>query len=129
MLLRTLLRDKSSMNLSKEHVFLAGRNSSLHSTNMYSHLSRLPFSSIHSLCKVLHNVTGTGKRDIFAHTMVFQYKCCCSKTRHIFILKKNNFGLNGIYNSAYTHTKFEELNALLTGQARCLKTGNTSTLF
>ena len=25
-------------------------------------------------------VTGSGKRDNFAHTIIFQYKCCCSKT-------------------------------------------------
>ena len=40
-------------------------------------------------------VTGSGKRDIFAHTMIFQYKRCCSKTSNIFysLTKKKFFGL------------------------------------
>ena len=60
--------------------------------------------------------------EIIWQTMIFQYKRCCSKKRNIIYYAKKIFWLNGIYNSAYTHTKFEELNALLTGQARCLKT-------
>ena len=28
-------------------------------------------------------VTGSGKRDIFAQTMIFQYKRCCSKKRNM----------------------------------------------
>ena len=45
-------------------------------------------------------VTGSGKRDIFAQTMIFQYKRCCSKRRNYYLLfKKNFFWLNGIYNS------------------------------
>ena len=35
-------------------------------------------------------VTGSGKRDIFAHTVIFQYKCC-SKTPNTFY--KFVFGL------------------------------------
>ena len=67
-------------------------------------------------------VTGSGKRDIFAQTMIFQYKRCSNKRNIIYSSKNFFFGLNGVYNSAYTQTKFNELNALLTGQARCLKT-------
>ena len=29
-------------------------------------------------------MTGSGKRDIFTHTVIFQYKHCCSKTTNIF---------------------------------------------
>ena len=69
-------------------------------------------------------VTGSGKRDIFAQTMIFQYKRCCSKKLNIiYYSKKFFFWLNGIYNSLPTLTpNFSKLNALLTGQARCLKT-------
>ena len=68
-------------------------------------------------------VTGSGKRYTMAHTMIFLYKCCCSKTRNIFYsLKKKFFWLRYLQLFAYTHAKFEELNVLLTGQARCLKT-------
>ena len=40
-------------------------------------------------------VTGSGKRDIFAQTMIFQYKHCCSKKRNIIYhsKEKNFFGL------------------------------------
>ena len=39
-------------------------------------------------------MTGSGKRDIFAQTMIFQYKRCCSKKRNIiYYSKKNFFGL------------------------------------
>ena len=47
-------------------------------------------------------VTGSGKRDIFTQTMIFQYKRCCSKKRNITFL--NFFWLNGIYNSLPTLT-------------------------
>ena len=74
-------------------------------------------------------VTGSGKRYIVVHTMIFLYKRCCSKTRNTFYSLKKKFFLGlGIYNSAYTHAKFEELNVLLIGQARCLKTA-TETFF
>ena len=69
-------------------------------------------------------VTGSGKRYTIAHTMIFLYKHCCSKTRNIFYsLKKlgGGGGLRYLQLFAYTHAKFEELNILLTGQAR-LKT-------
>ena len=36
-------------------------------------------------------VTGSGKRDIFAQTMIFQYKRCCSKNVILFIIQKKNF--------------------------------------
>ena len=51
-------------------------------------------------------VTGSGKRDIFARTMIFRYKRCCSKTRSIFYSLKKFFFflLNGIYNSLPTLT-------------------------
>ena len=67
----------------------------------------------------LKYVTGSGKRYTNAHTMIFLYKRCCSKTRNIFYSLKTNFG--GL-SFAYTDAKFEELNVLLTGQARSLKT-------
>ena len=40
-------------------------------------------------------VTGSEKRYIVAHTMIFLYKRCCSKTRNIFysLKKKFFFGL------------------------------------
>ena len=39
-------------------------------------------------------VTGSGKRDIFAQTMIFLYKRCCSKKHNIiYYSKKNFFGL------------------------------------
>ena len=56
-------------------------------------------------------MTGSGKRDNCAHTMICQYKCCCSKTPFI------HFGLGYLQLFGYTHAKFEELSALLTGQA------------
>ena len=40
-------------------------------------------------------MTGSGKRDIFAQTMIFQYKLCCSKKRNTvkaFILAGLKFG-------------------------------------
>ena len=42
--------------------------------------------------KCLHeiNVTGSGKRDMFAHIMIFLYKRC-SKTRNIFYSLKKIF--------------------------------------
>ena len=68
-------------------------------------------------------MTGYEKRYIVAHTMIFLYKRCCSKTRNIFYsLKKIFFWLRYLQLFAYTHAKFEELNVLVTGQARCLKT-------
>ena len=67
-------------------------------------------------------VTGSEKRYIVAHIMIFLYKRCCSKTRNAFYsLKKIFFWLRYLQLFAYTHAKFEELNVLLTGQARCLK--------
>ena len=36
-------------------------------------------------------VTGSGKRDIFAQTMIFQYKRCCSKNVILFIIQKKIF--------------------------------------
>ena len=36
-------------------------------------------------------VTGSGKRDIFAQTMIFQYKRCCSKNVILFIIPKKIF--------------------------------------
>ena len=50
-------------------------------------------------------VTGSEKRYIVAHKMIFLYKRCCSKTRNIFysLKKKKNCGL-GIYNSLPTLT-------------------------
>ena len=57
-------------------------------------------------------VTGSAKRYVVALTMIFLYKRC-SKTRSIFYsLKTIFFGL----------AVSKELNALLTCQARCLKT-------
>ena len=68
-------------------------------------------------------VTGSTKRYTNAQAMLFLYKCCCSKTRNIFYsLKKNFLGLRYLQLFAYTHAKIEELNVLLTGQARSLKT-------
>ena len=68
-------------------------------------------------------MTGSAKRYTNAHTMIFLYKRCCSKTRNIFYsLKKNWGGLRYLQLFAYTHAKIEELNVLLTGQARSLKT-------
>ena len=32
--------------------------------------------------EISRDVTGSGKRDIFAQTMIFQYKRCCSKKRY-----------------------------------------------
>ena len=72
---------------------------------------------------ILTYVTGSGKRYTIAHIMIFLYKRCCSKTRNIFCsVKKKFFWLRYLQLFAYTHAKFEELNVLLTGQARCLKT-------
>ena len=72
-----------------------------------------------------NHVTGSGKRYTNAHTMIFLYKRC-SKTRNIFYsLKKiggGGGGLRYLQLFAYTHAKFEELNVLLTGQVRSLKT-------
>ena len=68
-------------------------------------------------------VTGSAKRYTNAHTMIFLYKRCCSKTRNIsYSLKKKFGGLRYLQLFAYTHAKIEELNVLLTGQARSLKT-------
>ena len=68
-------------------------------------------------------MTGPGKRYTKEHTMIFLYKRCCSKTRNIFYsLQKKKWGLRYLQLFAYTHAKFEELNVLLTGQARNLKT-------
>ena len=69
------------------------------------------------LKRVIYNiyVTGSGKRVNFAHTMIFQYKRCCSTTPF------NVFGL-AVSTILRLHSQFEELNVLLTGQACCLKT-------
>ena len=68
-------------------------------------------------------VTGSAKRYTNAHTMIFLYKRCCSKTRNVFYsLKKIVLGLKYLQLFAYIHAKIEELNVLLTGQARSLKT-------
>ena len=65
-----------------------------------------------------YNVTGSGKRDNFAHTMIFSISIVV--LRHLIFL---TFWRSGIYNSLATlMPNFEELNALLTGQACCLKT-------
>ena len=78
---------------------------------------------VRDLFKEIRYVTGSGKRYTNAHTMIFLYKRCCSKTCNIFYsLKINVWGLRYLQLFAYTHAKFEELNVLLTGQARCLKT-------
>ena len=53
--------------------------------------------------------------------MIFLYKRCYSKTRNIFLFIKKILGGGGLRYLqlfAYTHAKFEELNVLLTGQAR-----------
>ena len=74
-------------------------------------------------------VTGCGKRYIVVHTLIFLYKRCCSKTRNTFYsLKKKNVWLRYLQLFSYTHAKVEEMNILLTGQARCLKTA-TLTFF
>ena len=80
--------------------------------------------SFPEICPILWlYVTGSEKRYIVAHNMIFLYKRCCSKTRNIFYsLKKLFFLLRYLQLFAYTHAKFEELYVLLTGQARCLKT-------
>ena len=65
-------------------------------------------------------VTGSAKRYTNVHTMIFLYKRCYSN-----IFYSLNIFLGGIRYLqlfAYTHAKFEELNVLLTGQARSLKT-------
>ena len=52
-------------------------------------LSECPFQTLgHSYVFVIFNytslyVTGSGKRDIFAQTMIFLYKRCCLKKRNI----------------------------------------------
>ena len=67
--------------------------------------------------------TGSAKRYTNAQAMIFLYKRCYSKTRNIFYsLKKIFLGLRYLQLFAYTHAKIEELNVLLTGQARSLKT-------
>ena len=67
-------------------------------------------------------MTGSAKRYTNAHTMIFLYKRCCSNTRNLFYSLKNFFGgLRYLQLFAYTHAKIEELNVLLTGQARSLK--------
>ena len=38
-------------------------------------------------------MTGSGKRDIFAQTMIFQYKRCSKKRNIIYYSKKIFFGL------------------------------------
>ena len=43
--------------------------------------------------EVLVYVTGSGKRDIFVQTMIFQYKRCCSKKRNIIYYSKIFFVL------------------------------------
>ena len=53
------------------------------------------FQEIHEVNQ-FHNhtqayVTGSGKRDIFAQTMIFQYKRCCSKKCNIIYYSKNFF--------------------------------------
>ena len=49
-------------------------------------------------------VTGSGKRDIFAQTMIFQYKRCCSKKRNIiYYSKKICFGLT-VSTTLYLHS-------------------------
>ena len=46
----------------------------------------------HNFCDIiLPYVTGSGKRDIFAQTMIFQYKRCCSKKRNIIYYSKKFF--------------------------------------
>ena len=68
-------------------------------------------------------VTGSAKRYTNAQAMIFLYKRCCSKTRNIFYALKKIFGgLRYLQLFAYTHAKIEELNVLLSGQARSLKT-------
>ena len=50
------------------------------------------------------NVTGSGKRDIFSQTMIFQYKRCCSKKRNIiYYSKKFFFGLT-VSTTLYLHS-------------------------
>ena len=72
--------------------------------------------------RTIHNyvciyVTGSAIRYTNTHTMIFLYKCCCSKTRNIFLfIKKKNWGLRYLQLFAYTHAKIEELNVLLTGE-------------
>ena len=75
---------------------------------------------MYQLCFIY--VTGSAKRYTNAQAMIFLYKRCCSKTVIFFIHKKKNFGgLMYLQLFAYTHAKIEELNVLLTGQARSLK--------
>ena len=53
-------------------------------------------------CRCVKNVTGSGKRYIVAHTMIFLYKRCCSKTCNIvYSLKRIFFGL-GNYLPTFT---------------------------
>ena len=92
------------------------------------HFVDFPQTTFHTsisfvLCIRFSYVTGSEKRYIVAHNMIFLYKRCYSKTRNIFYsLKKFFFLLRYLQLFAYTHAKFEELNVLLTGQARNLKT-------
>ena len=68
-------------------------------------------------------MTGSGKRYTNAHTMIFMYSGVVLKPVIFFIHKKKFFlGLRYLQLFAYTHAKFEELNVLLTDQARSLKT-------
>ena len=41
--------------------------------------------TLSSIVAITTYVTGSGKRYTIAHTMIFLYKRCCSKTRNIFI--------------------------------------------
>ena len=69
-------------------------------------------------------MTGSAKRYTNVQVMIFLYKRCCSKTRNNFYSLKKKIGGGPRYLQlfAYTHAKIEELNILLTGQARSLKT-------
>ena len=63
-------------------------------------------------------VTGSEKRAHFAHKMIFQYKRFLKQKILMSIIFVPNRYLQ-IF--TYTHAKFERLEALLKGRARCLK--------
>ena len=59
-------------------------------------------------------VTGSGKRDIFAHTIIFSISVV---VRDTLFIKKNFFGI-AVSTTLWLHSRqiFEELNAFLTGR-------------
>ena len=91
--LRAFLFEHSILNRAA-NIYLDVKYICIHSQVMSTKLILVhcpPPFKICSMLKYYIYVTGSGKRDIFTQTMIFQYKRCCSKKRNIIYYSKNIF--------------------------------------